>query len=262
MYPVLFELPYVGIPIPVYGVVLAIAVFLGIRVAVDNAVKYGLDRQLCTRVALRGIIAGLIGAKLLMVFMEWSAWSNDWQRIFSVDFLHGGGVYYGGFLSALAVSAGLALFYKLPGWTVADAFAPGIALGQAIGRLACFAAGCCWGTPTTSWVGVEFTALAHEQTGVPIGVSLHPTQLYESCAAFVIFLFLMRLRSRREYQGQVMLAYISLYATARFIIEFYRGEETVWIGPLTTTQLMAIILAVASGIIMVYRRRFISDPVR
>ncbi len=262
MCPVLFELPLVDIPISTYGMTLAIGLFLGIRLGIANGVRYGMDKHLVTRVALRGVIAGLIGAKLLMILMTWDTWSHDWQQIFSNDFLLWGGVYYGGFLSALAVSAGLTVLYRLPGWTVADALAPGIALGHSIGRLGCFAAGCCWGTPTTSWMGVEFNALAHEQTGVPIGVHLHPTQLYESGLTFVIFLFLMKLRARRKYPGQIMLVYIYLYATARFVVEFYRGDEPEWIGPLTATHLTAIVLAIASSIIMVYRYRTSVGPAR
>ncbi len=254
MCPVLFRIPYLDIPIPAYGVALVIALFSGISVGVRNGVHYGLDRKLTSRVALRGVIAGLIGAKVLAVILELAS-GGGWNRALSLDLLLGGGAYYGGFLTALVVSAALAIYYRLPAWTVADSFAPGIVLGQAIGRLGCFAAGCCWGVATDSWIGVQFPAEAHDLTGVPIGVGLHPVQLYESFFDLLIFVFLMRLRDRRSFRGQIMLLYIALYALLRFALEFVRGEPTAHIGPLTTFQALALFLALTSLLIAGYRFR-------
>ena len=67
--------------------------------------------------------------------------------------------------------------WKLPWAKTSDAFAPAVALGHAIGRLGCFSAGCCWGKPTTSWIGVRFTEKASELTGVPIDLALIPLSL-------------------------------------------------------------------------------------
>ncbi|MEJ7711246.1 MAG: prolipoprotein diacylglyceryl transferase family protein [Pyrinomonadaceae bacterium] len=112
------------------------------------------------------------------------------SRSFSLsDFLRSGGVFYGGFIGAVIVGYLLIRRYGLPWWQTADAFAPGIALGQAIGRQGCFAAGCCWGKPTTLPWGVMFSERGHQVTGVPIDVHLHPTQLYESFASLAIFFF-------------------------------------------------------------------------
>lgn len=260
MYPVLFRLPYLEIPVPTYGVLLVMALFTGIQVGVINCVRYGLDRQLCAKVAFRGVIAGLVGAKVFWGLLK-IATGTPWQQVLSPEFILGGGSYYGGFLFALVVSAGLAAYYRLPGWTVADAFAPGIVLGQAIGRLGCFAAGCCWGTPTRSWIGVEFTGLAHQHTGVPAGITLHPVQMYEAVLDLGLFLFLMWLRDRRRYSGQIMLIYIVLYGLIRFVIEFYRGEPTHHLGPLSTFQTLALILVLLSLLVMAYRRRIVSQTI-
>lgn len=255
MLPELFRIPFIAFPLYTYGLLLATGILLGIWVAGRQAAEDGLDKTVIYSFALRVVIASLIGAKLLLIYTEWDSLGGDWSRLFSLEFLRAGGVYYGGFLVGLAVAVYLIWSYRLPGWKVADAFAPGIALGQCIGRLGCFAAGCCWGRPTTSWVGVEFTAQAHELVDVPIGIPLHPTQLYESAATLLILAYLMWRRRRRAYPGQVILNYVLLYATARFVIEFYRGDWRGWVGPLSTSQFIALMLAVGALTLLIIRRK-------
>src|SRR3990170_2457097 len=90
----------------------------------------------------------------------------------------------------------------LPGWLTADVFAPGLALGHAIGRLGCLAAGCCWGAVCHRPWAITFNKPdAHELTGVPLGIPLHPTQLYESLAELAIFGFLYQRFGHRRRDG-------------------------------------------------------------
>jgi phosphatidylglycerol:prolipoprotein diacylglycerol transferase len=170
-------------------------------------------------------------------------------------------VFYGGFLGAVVTAYVLVRRYRLPWWRTADAFAPGIALGQAIGRQGCFAAGCCWGKPTTLPWGVRFSELGQQVTGVPIDAHLHPTQLYESFSAFIFFALLIRLHRRKTFDGQVILAYGVLYGAARFIIEFFRDDPRGDIFGLTslthlsTSQLISLLVGITSLVVLVIRRR-------
>lgn len=178
MYPELFRIG--DFPINTYGVLLATGMLLALFIASRLAATDGLPRERIYDLGLWTLIGALIGSKFLMFFVD------DNVEIFSLDFLRSGGVYYGGFLGGFFSVIILTYFYKLNFWKVADAFAPALALGQAIGRQGCFAAGCCWGKPTDSFVGCHFTPEAHNFTGVPIytetgaPLHLHPTQLYES----------------------------------------------------------------------------------
>ncbi len=129
------------------------------------------------------------------------------------------------------------------------------------GRLGCFAAGCCWGKPTTLPWGVKFTELGHEITGVPTDVHLHPTQLYESFSMLIGFFFLLWLHRNRRFSGQVILTYALLYSVVRFTIEFVRDDPrgdilglTTLTG-LSTSQMISIIVAVVSLIVMIIRWR-------
>jgi len=90
------------------------------------------------------------------------------------------------------------------------------------GRVGCFMAGCCYGKPTHSALGVTFTNPACQAD--PLNTPLHPTQLYEASYIFLVMLVLLFLRSRKKFYGQLFLVYLMLYATGRFVLEYFRGD--------------------------------------
>lgn len=255
MYPELFEIPGTGFIINTYGVLLAVGFLSGMWLAGQFAVRDGLPRGAVLDIVLYSLIASLVGSRLLLVVVEWENFRRDWRQIFSLDVLRSGGVFYGGLLAALLTGFFLVRRRRLDWWRVADACAPGIALGQFFGRLGCFAAGCCWGRPTDAWCGVRFSERGHELTGVPYGVALHPTQLYESAAALALCLGLTWLFHRRRFHGQIMLAYLLGYAVIRFVIEIWRADPRGTVGPLSTSQFIALGCAAFSGVVWVARRR-------
>ena len=242
-----------------------------------QARKDGLDVNRVYDLGLWVLGASLIGSKLLMVITEWEDYGGDWRRMFSLDFLRSAGVFYGGFIGAVVASVIVMRIYKLPWWRTADAFAPGIVIGQAIGRLGCFSAGCCWGKPTTGICGVHFSDKGHEATQVPTLVShlptaiqqewaeklgglnapvyLHPAQLYEVAATSIIFVVLLLLAKRRKFHGQIVLAYAMLYAIARFIIEIWRDDPRGALLGISTSQFIALVIFVGSLIAYIYRAK-------
>ncbi|MFN3330619.1 MAG: prolipoprotein diacylglyceryl transferase, partial [Pyrinomonadaceae bacterium] len=145
MYPELIRIG--NFPIHTYGVLLAVGILLALFVAARLASKDGLPRERIYDLGLWTVIGGLLGSKILMIFVD-ENFSRDFSSIFSLDFLRSGGVYYGGFIGGVLTLIFLIQLYKLSFWKVADAFAPAVALGQAVGRQGCFAAGCCWGKAT------------------------------------------------------------------------------------------------------------------
>ncbi len=258
MFPELFRIG--NFPINTYGVLLALAFLVALVVAARLAAKDGLPRERVYDLGLWMLLAALIGSKVLMLWTEPGYRENLWQLL-SLDFLRSGGVFYGGLIGAVVTGYFLVRRYKLPWWKTADAFAPGIALGQSIGRLGCFAAGCCWGKPTTLPWGVRFTEKGHEITGVPIDVHLHPTQLYESLATLALFFFLLWLHRRRRFSGQVILFYAVLYGAIRFLIEFVRDDPRGDIAGLTsltglsTSQMISLLVGLFGLILLIVRWR-------
>ncbi len=261
MYPELFKIG--DFPINTYGVLLAVGILSALITASRLARKDGLPAERIYDLGLWTVIGGLVGSKLLV---DENVRSNLWN-IFSLDFLRSGGVYYGGFIGGFLTLLILIRVYELPFWKVADAFAPGVALGQAIGRLGCFAAGCCWGKPTNLPWGVHFTEKGHEYTGVPIYDShgeklfLHPTQLYESFAMFLVFLFLIWIHGRKKFDGQVLITYAFIYPLLRFTIEFFRDDPRgdlfglTSITGLSTSQLISLVVAFSAFAFLFFRLR-------
>ena len=258
MYPELIRIG--SFPINTYGVFLAIAFLCAIFVTVKLAERDGLPRERIYDLSLWMLLASLVGSKFLMLFTE-PEYREQPLQLLSLDFLRSGGVFYGGLLGAVLAGYLLMRRYKLPWWKTADACAPGIALGNFFGRQGCFAAGCCWGEPTTLPWGVRFSELGHEITGVPIDAHLHPTQLYESFAMLAVFVFLLWLHKRRQFTGQVILVYALLYSIIRFAIEFVRDDPRGDILGLTsltglsTSQLISIVVGISALILLIVRRR-------
>ena len=263
MYPELIRIG--SFPINTYGVFLAIAFLCAILITVKLARRDGLPSEKIYDLSLWMLLAALVGSKVMMLFTEPEYRENPLQLL-SLDFLRSGGVFYGGLLGAVLAGYLLMKRYQLPWWKTADACAPGIAIGNFFGRQGCFAAGCCWGKPTTLPWGVKFTELGHEVTGVPIDTYLHPTQLYESFAMLLVFLFLFWLHKRKRFDGQVILVYALLYSIIRFAIEFVRDDPrgdvfglTTLTG-LSTSQLISIVVGLSALIVLIVRRRR-SNPV-
>ena len=232
---------------------MSLGVLVGLWISVRNSEKQGIDPERAWNLGILVVLAGIIGAKILYILVDWNFYVNHPREIFSVSTLRAGGVFSGGLLAALVCAAWYMRKHHLPALATSDAFAPGLALGHAIGRVGCFAAGCCWGRPTHAFWGVTFTnPLANELVGTPLGRALEPTQLFESAVELANFFVLTWLLKRKKFDGQVIGAYLFLYGVARFFLEFLRddpGRGEVFGGVMTGTQLISICLVIAGGLI-------------
>lgn len=259
MYPELFRIG--SFPITTYGIFLAVGMLLALFATSYLAGRDGLSKDKIYDLGLWTLVGGLVGSKVLMILVE------PGVQIFTLDFLRSGGVFYGGLIGGFLAVVIIVRMYKLPFWKVADAFAPGVALGQAFGRQGCFAAGCCWGKETTSAIGVHFTELGHEYTGVPIvgpdnsDLYLYPTQLIESFTMLAVFAFLFWLHRHKKFDGQILITYGIIYSIVRFSIEFIRDDPRgdLWgltsLTGLSTSQLVSLVVLVAAIIFLIWRLR-------
>ena len=255
MYPEVFHISFLH----TYGVLVALGFLAGLWMAARLGARAGLNAEQITNLGLYCALAALAGAKLMMLVVDAGYYWEHPRRIFSLETLQAGGVFYGGLLGALAVAAWYLRKTRLPALVVADAFAPAIALGHAIGRIGCFAAGCCWGTECHLPWAVTFTSMAASQlVGVPLGLPLHPTQLYESAAEFAIFGILYWRFGRPHGRGDIISLYLMLYGAARFLVEFFRYHEqgNLWGTPLDASQWISLVLfAVGAAHFAVGKRR-------
>ena len=258
MHPILID---VGpLRLPTYGVLLVTALITALVTIVRRGRREGLDSGRLLDFSTWLIVVGIVGAKALMILTDWRYFWQYPGELVSWSTLRAGGVFYGGIIAGCLFALWYIRVHKLPVGKTFDVYAPALALGLGIGRLGCFAAGCDYGKPTTSFLGVVFTdPFSHEVAGTPLGVPLHPTQLYEALATFVIFGILVLCYRYKRYDGQIFLLYLALYAAARFLIEFLRGDEDrgfLFGHLLSTSQFIALLtLAVAAGLAFQLRSR-------
>lgn len=253
MYPLLLELGPVSIY--TYGVLLAAAYLIGLWLAAVRARARGLDGARVTDLGIYVLVSAFVGAKLLLLVVEFDHLRQDPARIWTL--VRSAGVFYGGLLLAVTVAFWQMRRHRLPVWTTCDAFAPGIALGQAVGRVGCLLAGCCYGRPTELPWGVTFTnPLAAANVGTPLDLSLHPTQLYESGAALAILgLLLLGERRGAGFPGRTFWSYLLLYPCARFAIEFLRGDPRGAVFDSLSTSQFVSLLIIPVSIVMLLRLR-------
>lgn len=227
-----------------YGLLLFAGFAVGIWLAGRRAGRFGIEAQQIYDLAIYLVIGALVGAKVLLIFLDPGGFFRN-----PLGFLGAGGVFFGGLIGAVAASIWFFRSRGIPVWRGGDLMAPSIALGHGVGRLGCFAAGCCYGLPHDGPAAVTFTDVhAHEVTGVPLNTPLHPTQLYEAGLEFGLFFFLLWLSGKRRFEGQVFLTWAVLYAVGRFGVEFFRGDPRgfVFDGLLSTSQFVGLwILAAA-----------------
>jgi phosphatidylglycerol:prolipoprotein diacylglycerol transferase len=258
MYPRLLSTPF--FTVHTFGLLLASAYLAAFAWLTRAGRREGLDADALASLGFTAIAGAIIGAKALMIARDFSGYAAAPSDLFSLSMLTSAGDFYGGFIGALIASA---IFFRrhpeLPFWRTADLCGPAIALGQAIGRIGCFMAGDDYGRPTQLPWGIAFTDLdAARIGGAPLGVKLHPVQLYESVVCFLLFAFLVRVSRRKRFDGEVILAYTLLYAIARFVLELFRGDADrgfVANGLLSTSQFIALALGSATIALWIVRRR-------
>jgi len=228
--------------LPAYGVLLALGVLAGLQVSTTLAKRKGADPEKISNLVVLCALAGLAGAKIAMILFDWeSHYSKNIADIFSVSTLQAAGVFQGGLILAIGFAWWYMKRHGLPFLETADLLAPGIAIGHGIGRIGCFAAGCCWGgSCDRAWAVTFRNPHAAALTGVPLGVPLHPTQLYEAFAEFVIFGLLWQRAGWNLRPGAQIGFYLVMYSTVRFVVEFVRSHAQDLVGGISLTQWMSL----------------------
>ncbi len=261
MRPWLFHAGDIGVPS--YWAMLMIGMSAAVYFSFREARRDGLDPNPLLDVSLVAIVLGIIGARLMHVLVEEDPLRDGQLILFhyldhpaDIFKLWNGLAFYGGLLLALPVVLWMLKRKKMPMAKVADIFGLSLLLGLGFGRIGCFLAGCCHGVPTNLPLGVTFTDPAC--LARPLGVPLHPTQLYSSGFAFLLFgLLWLQKRRWRRFDGQVFLSFLLLYSAGRFLIEFVRGDNRgeFFNGALSSSQLIALPLVVLSLVLLVWLAR-------
>jgi len=144
-------------------------------------------------------------------------------------------------------------FRKISFGHLADVIAPGIILAQAIGRVGCTLNGCCYGKETDIFCAVVYT---HPESHGPIGIPVHPTQVYEIIFNLMVFGVLLALRKRFRPDGSLFMIYLSLYSIWRIVVDFVREGKPFLFG-LHEAQVISIIILIVTISLMAWRTRWV-----
>ncbi len=261
MHPVLFEInipswlqglfPEV-ITIYTYGFIIMMGAIVAITyTAITAKKKYGLPYEASNTLFVYLVIGAVVGGKIFFFFEDPAFYSKNLSRLFTGS----GFVFYGSLLTCIPVMLWFFKKHKLPVRGMLDIMAITTCIVHAIGRLGCFAAGCCYGKPTGSSFGVVFSDPLC--VAKPLHTHLHPTQLYDAGQIFLILLILLWIGKKKQFDGQVFLSYLILYAIGRGIVEIFRGDISrgfVIDGILSNSQFISIIII---GVAVFYYRKYL-----
>lgn len=239
MHPDLFSIgPFT---LHTYGLFVALGFIAGILITIKLGKSAGIQSNSVMDMGFIIILTGLIGSRLVYIIINFSHYFHNPLDILKL--WQGGLVFSGGLVAVIIVMLLYARHHKLNIWTMGDLWAPAAIVGQAIGRIGCFFAGCCYGKPTDVPWAVIFT---NPKSIAILDIPIHPTQLYSSLSNFIIFVILLILHSKKKFEGQVFIWFLILHGTARLFIENFRGDPRgIITQDLTTTQFIAIIELIA-----------------
>ena len=269
MHPEVFRTDFFGLlsqplVLHAYGLFIAVGFMSAMLLAKRQANREGEDGDIVVDMAFWLLLWGLVGARVIFILTQMDRYLEDPTQVFY--FWRGGLVFYGGFIGAAICLIYYTRRHKLPFFKFADLFVPFLAMAHAFGRLGCLCAGCCFGKPTDMAWGIVFPLRsmphqAHQEAGhvlfdqLPLPV--HPTQLYEAGAELLMFFFLLSLRPKKRFHGQILLVWLSVYPVIRSVIEMYRGDKIrgVYFLGLSTSQYISIAVALSAAIIYWFLRR-------
>ncbi len=263
MYPTLIKIG--SFEITTFGLMMFLAFVAAGWVLSRQFRRYGLSDDTASSMVMAAAIGGIIGAKIYYAILF-----KDWHLLFT----RAGLVWYGGLIGGFLACALYLRMQKIDFLTAADAAAPALSIGYALGRIGCFLVGDDYGRPTNSWVGIAFpkgspptTAEELRNFGATVDPSIppdqilrvHPTQLYESAAALLMFFILMRVGRTPHQKGRVFGLFLILMGIERFLVEVVRAKDDRFLGPFTIAQLISVLLVIAGGVLMARRTRTIAQ---
>ncbi|MBN1103732.1 MAG: prolipoprotein diacylglyceryl transferase [Deltaproteobacteria bacterium] len=241
MFPDLFTIG--PLTIHTYGAFVAMGFVAALVVTVRLAGSYGLAASQVMDMGFVSIVWGIIGSRLLFVLLNLSYYRS--HPLDTLKVWQGGLVFSGGLVAAALALLWHSRRHRLSFWSVGDLWAPGVALGQGLGRIGCLMAGCCYGKPTDVPWAIVFCA---PHSLAPLNMPLHPTQIYAALSGFVIFTVLLLLHRSKKYEGQVFLWFLILHSTARLLVERFRADDRGMVPgtDMSLTQLVATLVLLAA----------------
>ncbi len=234
-----------------YGTVIALALLAGTWLAGREAARKGIQPERVQDFVIWATLFGLLGARLYyLAFAAPAMFLQDPLGVLAI--WRGGLAIHGALLAGAATAIWYVRRHRLSFWRLADTLAPSVILGQAIGRFACLLNGDAYGIPTTLPWAVTFT---NPEAMAPLGVPLHPTQVYEMGLNLILFGLLWWWRRRIRFDGQLFLLYVGGYGIIRFVVENFRGDQLQYAGGISAAQTISVLVVITASVLFNLRGR-------
>lgn len=252
MFPTLVKIG--NFEITTFGLMMFLAFIVAGWVLARQFRQYGISDELASSMVVAAALGGIVGAKVYYAILN-----QNWRLLFD----RAGLVWYGGLIGGFLACSWLIWRHKVDYLTAADSAAPALSIGYALGRIGCFLVGDDYGRPTDAWFGIAFpkgapatTAQNLREFGAPVDPSLppdvllrvHPTQLYETFAALVMFGVLMWLNKRPHRRGLAWGLFLIMLGIERFLVEIVRAKDDRFLGAFTVAQLISVVLIIAGSV--------------
>ena len=254
MHPRLFQLGHIAIP--TYGVFAAIALIAALALAMHTARRLTIDPNKIWNLSLIGIFTTLLGSRLLLILFHPRDFLAHPFWILGLVTIRSRGIFYGSVLLAICACIGYIFATGLPLRRTLDCLAPAAALGLAIQSLGNFAAGSDYGSPTDQPWGVVYRhGLATLWSGTPLGIRLHPVQVYQALILFALLAALFFLLPRGQQDGDLAGTFLFVYGISLYFLDFYRGPPTfIFHEAISLTQIIAIIITLTGAAFWIRRK--------
>ena len=242
-----------------YGLMMALGIVAAFALAlIRSKYFYKIDPDIFFNGGIIGLVFGLLGAKVTYWLVEIKSVIANPRMLLDIG---GGFVVYGGVILGILIP--IIYLKKIRKTTVLDKLdlaMPSISIGQAIGRVGCLLAGCCYGRPVPegAWYGITFPAGAE----APAGVALYPTQIISAVGNLLLCVFLVLYTNKERVRGEVVTLYMILYSVGRFLVEFLRNDPRGNVGALSTSQFISIFVFAAGIGLWIFLKHKNLSPLR
>lgn len=240
-----------------YGFMLCVAFILGLVITYRHLKKNFIDPYVVFDIVIAALVGGIVGARIFYILGNLDEFRGNWvQVLYFWDMA--GLVFFGGLLLGGAAVIAVIRWKGLPFNIIADAAGLSLALGLAVTRIGCFLNGCCYGKPS----GLPWAVTFPSESGIYASMNIpstpiHPTQIYESLLDLALFIFLLLVRKKLKYQGEVFYLFLFFYGMIRFFVEFFRFHDNPGAG--LTFQVMSLLLTAGAGLVLLFRARLLPE---
>ncbi len=256
-----------GVDIAYYGITIAIAMIVGISIALHEAKRTGQNQDTYLDLLMLTMLTSVLGARIYYVIFSWDNYKDNLSEILNIR--NGGLAIYGGIIAGVITVFVYSKITKMKFLQIADTVCMGLAAGQIIGRWGNFFNREAFGEYTNNLLAMQLPVSAvreNEITSamwnhvVTIGgveyIQVHPTFLYEGLWNLMVLLFLFWFRKRKKFEGELFFCYLVGYGVGRFWIESLRTDQLLLPGiHVPVSQLLSAVLVIVSLSVIIYKRR-------